>query len=162
MRALSALTGAYWTRLLSLAKSCAAGSRPAARSLTQPQRLILPVCLALAFFTGNALADVATEERIRLLGENILANPDQQLVYIQLAVAYSDNQQPQRALEVLETAKPLGPAVNTAYARGIVLYRMAEFEKARSSFDAYLAAYPEHMGSLEYRARLLRDSGEFE
>jgi tetratricopeptide (TPR) repeat protein len=162
MRASSALTGAYWTRLLSLAKSLAAGYKPAARPLTQRQRLFLPLYLALVFFTGNALADVATEGRIRLLGESILANPDQQLLYIQQAIAYSDNQQPQRALAVLKIARPLGPAVNTAYAKGIILYRMSEFATARSSFNEYLAAFPNHVGSLEYRARLLRDSGEFE
>ena len=162
MRALLALMEAYWTRLLSRAKSCAAGLEPAACSPIKRQRLILSACLALSLFAGNTFADVATEARIRLLGENIAAHPEQQLLYIQQAVAYSDNQQPQRALEVLATARPLGPAVNTAYARGIVLYRMAEFVEARSSFDEYLAAYPDHRGSLEYRARLLRDSGDFE
>ena len=41
------------------------------------------------------------------------------------------------------------------------MYRAAEFTAAREYFDHYLRVEPDHVISLEYRARLLRDAGEY-
>jgi tetratricopeptide (TPR) repeat protein len=111
---------------------------------------------------GQTWADQATEARIHLLQEQINEQPQRQLLYIQQAIAYSDNQQADLALARLAIAEKLGPPTNAAFAHGIVLYRLGEFDGAKDYFSQHLEASPRHLGSLEYRARLLRDSGDFE
>ena len=56
----------------------------------------------------------------------------------------------------------MGPATNAAFAHGVILYRMGKFDDAKDYFSKHLEASPHHIGSLEYRARVLRDSGDFE
>ena len=45
---------------------------------------------------------------------------------------------------------------------GVLHYRMAQFDSARLYFDTFLVRFPNHSACLEYRARLLRDSGDFD
>ena len=45
---------------------------------------------------------------------------------------------------------------------GVLYYRMTQFDSARQYFDTFLVRFPNHSACLEYRARLLRDSGDFD
>jgi tetratricopeptide (TPR) repeat protein len=109
---------------------------------------------------ATALAHPGIGDRIHLLDDEIATQPDNQYFYIQRSLAHSENGSPQKAMQDIQRANTLGDAVNAAFVRGVVLYRQGNFNGARQSFDQYLAAYPEHVESLEYRARLLRDAGQ--
>jgi tetratricopeptide (TPR) repeat protein len=45
---------------------------------------------------------------------------------------------------------------------GVLYYRMGDVVTARRYFDAFLRQYPNHAACLEYRARMARDSGDYE
>ncbi len=126
------------------------------------QVFFLIASLGISLSVGQVQADQATEDRIRLLAENIAKQPKRQSLYIQQAIAYSDNQQADIALARIAIAEELGPPTNAAFAHGIILYRLGKFDAARDYLSKHLEASPKHIGSLEYRARLLRDSGDFE
>jgi tetratricopeptide (TPR) repeat protein len=112
------------------------------------------------YMPGTAFGHPGIGDRIHLLDDEITNHPDNQYFYIQRSLAHSENGSPQKAMQDIQRASTLGDTVNAAFVRGVVLYRQGNFNGARQSFDQYLAAYPEHVESLEYRARLLRDAGQ--
>lgn len=121
---------------------------------------IRPTCLLLLLLVPlAALAGPAADQRITLLGQQIGQSPQQQDLYLKRALVYSDNGQPGKALADIEQARAIGPGRDTGLVHGIVLYREGQLPAARERFDAYLAHYPSHSAALQYRARLLRDSG---
>ncbi len=115
--------------------------------------------LLLLIPAPNLMAHPGVEDRIHLLSEDIVASPNNQYLYVQRGLAYSNNAQPQLALADIKTAETLGDPLDVAFARGILLYRAGDFTAARVYFDRYLQAHPRHLASLEYRARMLRDAG---
>lgn len=115
----------------------------------------LLLCLGATVFAHPGVAD-----KIHLLSEDIRSAPDDPYLYVQRGLAYSNDNQPELALADITVAEALGSPVDVAFAHGILLYRAGDFAAARVYFDRYLQAYPEHLATLEYRARLLRDSGE--
>jgi tetratricopeptide (TPR) repeat protein len=117
------------------------------------------VCLLL-FFSVALFAHPGVEDRIHLLSEDIQAAPQSQYLYIQRGLAYSNNNQPEKALVDIIAAENFGEPIEAAFAHGILLYRGENFRVAREYFDSYLHAYPNHLATLGYRARLLRDAGE--
>ncbi|MEH6583994.1 MAG: hypothetical protein V7754_18815 [Halioglobus sp.] len=106
-------------------------------------------------------ADAGIEQQIQRLDEKISSSPQDQNLYIQRSLAHFNNNQPSLALADIKTAESVDNPVNAAFVHGILLYRSAEFEKAKGYFDLYLAAFPRHPASLQYRARVLRDSGDY-
>lgn len=138
------------------------GPKTTAQWNVKSQTFFLIASLWISLWTGAVSADKATQDRIRLLAENIAEQPKRQSLYIQQAIAYSDNQQADIALRQIAVAERLGPATNAAFAHGVILYRMGKLDEAVAYFSKHLDASPQDAGSLEYRARVLRDSGDFE
>ncbi len=60
----------------------------------------------------------------------------------------------------VDSAEQLGDPLQATLVRGILLYRQGQLAPARSCFDAYLSRYPDHLGALGYRARLLATVGD--
>lgn len=118
---------------------------------------VLLLCLCATVFAHPGVAD-----QIHLLSEDIRSAPQDQYLHIQRGLAYSNNNEPALALADIAVAETLGNPVDVAFAHGILLYRAGDFIGARAYFDRYLEAYPQHLATLEYRARLLRDAGEYE
>lgn len=107
-----------------------------------------------------ASADAAVEQRIEALSQRITQTPTDQPLRLQLALAYAENDQYPLAVAEIEAAEAVGDPVEAAYTHGVLLYRAGDYTSARRYLDLYLQRYPRHPGSLNYRARLLRDSGE--
>lgn len=87
--------------------------------------------------------------------------PADQELYIQRGIVYSNDSQYQLALADFKRAETLGNPTVVAFDLGVLYYRMSDFDKARRYFDDVLHLIPNHTQSLEYRARLLRDSGDY-
>lgn len=134
----------------------------AKRRSTRSQIFLLAFSLTVSLWAAPVYPDKATEDRIRLLGDQIAKQPKRQSLYIQQAIAYSDNRQADIALQRIAIAEKMGPTSNAAFAHGVILYRLGKFDAAEDYFSKHLEKSPKHIGSLEYRARLLRDSGDFE
>jgi tetratricopeptide (TPR) repeat protein len=105
-------------------------------------------------------ADAGVAERIKALSLSIEKNPDNQALRVQRSLAYAESNQPGLALADIQVAETVGDPVEAAFTHGVLLYREGDYTSARTYFDRYLRAYPLHFGALDYRARLLRDSGE--
>jgi len=121
----------------------------------------LTVLIALAVANvGPTWADAAVAERIQALSAQIEQLPDNQALRLQRSLAYIENNQPDLALADIRTVEIQGDALQAAFAHGILLFQTGDYAVARPYFDRYLQAYPGHAGALDYRARLLRDTGE--
>lgn len=120
------------------------------------------VLLTALTFThpGPVRADAAVAERIRALSLRVEQAPDDQALRLQRSLAYLDNNQLELALADIRAAEAVGEPVEAAFTHGVLLYKAGDYPAARPYFDRYLQAYPLHRGTLEYRARLLRDTGE--
>ncbi len=104
-------------------------------------------------------AGPAAGTRLDILNEEIARNPGDQRLYLRRALLYSDSGEGARALADVATARTVGEPVEAALVHGILLYRDADYRGAEQQFDHYLAAHPQHRLALEYRARLLRETG---
>lgn len=120
------------------------------------------ICLIPLVFAAAtpALADATAAARISALTLQIEQAPDSQSLRLERAMAYIESNQPELALADIRAVEAVGDPVQAALAHGILLYRTGDLVAARPYFDRYLRAYPEHQQALEYRARLLRDTGE--
>ena len=87
--------------------------------------------------------------------------PDSQALYIKRGIAYSADGQYERALADFTRAQSLGNPVLVSFDLGVLHYRRGELDTALNCFNAWLAQFPNHTGGLEYRARLLRDKGDY-
>jgi tetratricopeptide (TPR) repeat protein len=117
--------------------------------------------IALIFScAGVVWADAAIAERIRALSLQLEQAPHNQTLYLQRSLAYVENNQQELALADIRAAETVGDPVEAAFAHGVVLYQTGDYASARPYFDRYLQAYPKNRSTLEYRARLLRDTGQ--
>jgi tetratricopeptide (TPR) repeat protein len=87
--------------------------------------------------------------------------PDEQLLYIRRGIAYSADGQYEQALSDFERAETLGDPLLVSFDLGVLHYRRGEFDTALGYFNRYLQRFPNHSACLEYRARLLRDQGNY-
>ena len=85
-----------------------------------------------------------------------------QALYIQRGIIYSNDGQYQKAEADFSRAAELGDPVVVSYDLGVLHYRKKEFDTAKRYFNAYLKRFPDHTKCLEYRARLLRDARDFD
>jgi tetratricopeptide (TPR) repeat protein len=60
----------------------------------------------------------------------------------------------------LARAANLGEKTRATFQRGVVFYRLGQFQKALECFNSTLVAEPRNASALEYRARLRRDMGD--
>jgi len=109
---------------------------------------------------GPTSADAAVAERIRMLSLRIEQDPDNQSLFLQRALAYAHNNQPELALADIGAAEAVDDPVQAAFTHGLLFYKTGDYASAQPYFDRYLKAYPRHLGALKYRARLLRDAGQ--
>jgi tetratricopeptide (TPR) repeat protein len=106
-----------------------------------------------------ASAHAGAEHDIEILSKSIEARPLEARLYIERGSVYSDDGQLDRALSDLKRAESLGDPLAVAHSQGVLHYRRKEFEAARGYLDTFLARFPQHTPSLEYRARVLRELG---
>lgn len=109
---------------------------------------------------STAFGHPGVGDRIHLLNDAIADQPENQYLYVQRSLAHSENGSALEAMQDIQRATNLGDPVNAAFVHGVVLYRESSYRRAQQNFDQYLMAHPEHLESLEYRARLLRDTGQ--
>jgi predicted Zn-dependent protease len=121
-------------------------------------------CLLCLLFlcTSPSHAHPGVHEALEHFGKQIQLNPQQQSLYIQRGIIYSNDAQYQQAQLDFERAAELGDSVLVGFDFGVLYYRMAEFDTAKQYFDQFLVRFPNHAACLEYRARLARDSGNFD
>jgi tetratricopeptide (TPR) repeat protein len=109
----------------------------------------------------HAVAHPGAHSAIEHFSRQIEQHPDNQVLFIQRGTAYSNDGQYEKALADLQAATRLGEPIAVSFELGVLHYRMGEMATARQYFDEYLNRFPDHAASLEYRARLLRDSGDY-
>lgn len=132
------------------------------RPIDQCLRPVLTFCCLLALATPAVLvAHPGADAALAYFNQQIREQPAQQLLYIQRGVIYSNDGQYQKALEDFRQAARLGERILVSFDLGVLHYRMGEFAAARHYFDEFLQRFPNHAACLEYRARLLRDAGDY-
>lgn len=117
--------------------------------------------LTILCLSGVLYAHPGFTSKLEMLNHELEEAPNDQSLYILRGRTYSDKGKYTLAMNDFRQAEKLGKPVNVAFALGILHYRAKEFPLARSQFDRYLKVYPNHPESLEYRARLLRDAGDY-
>lgn len=125
---------------------------------------ILPI---LIFFFALLSANLAWSHqshhsKVALINEQLLKQPNNQRLYIERGIEYSNDGEFDLALADYQKAQTLGDPIATAFHLGVLFYRKGEFDKAEKQFNDVLKYLPEHAQSLEYRARLRRDAGDYE
>lgn len=124
-----------------------------------------PICsliiAALALTAVTAVAHPGASSAIEHYSHKLEHKPKDQALHIQRGIAYSNDGQYDKALVDFERAEELGEPVLVAFDRGVLHYRHREFDKAKGYFDNYLVAFPNSARCLEYRARVLRDMGDY-
>jgi tetratricopeptide (TPR) repeat protein len=122
---------------------------------------LLAIVLTLLTVPVVAGAHPSAEHKLKSLSKAIAARPDAQELYVQRGAEYSNDGQLELALADLRKAETLGEPFVVAFYLGVVHYRMGKLETARAYFDTFLERFPGHPPSLEYRARVSRDSGDY-
>lgn len=121
----------------------------------------LVLLIALDLSCGDTVwADATANNRIQVLTQQIENDPANQELRLQRSLAYLENNQLKLALADIHAAETAGDPVAAAFTHGVVLYQTDDYASARPYFDRYLQAYPKNLATLEYRARLLRGTGE--
>ena len=87
--------------------------------------------------------------------------PAGQTLYMKRGIAYSADGQYPAALADFKRAQSLGDPVLVSFDLGVLHYRMGKFDTALADFNRFLQRFPDHSACLEYRARLLRDQGNY-
>lgn len=121
--------------------------------------LIVNGCFLL--FSALPQAHPGFSSKLEMLNHQIEHSPKDQNLYILRGRTYSDKGKYSPAMVDFRKAETLGNPVNVAFALGVLHYRAKEFPYAQQYFDSYLKTFPNHPASLEYRARLLRDAGNY-
>jgi tetratricopeptide (TPR) repeat protein len=122
-------------------------------------------CLLLCFTLGHtdlALAHAGQHTQLQRINEVIAQHPEQQALYIQRGLIYSNGGQYEQALADYTRAEQLGPPVAVAHELGVLYYHMGEFDRATKYLDQYLAQFPSSAPAYESRARVARDTGDYE
>lgn len=126
-----------------------------------PKPIACAILFVLLYNTlAPAVAGPAAGSRVAILSAEINKAPGDQSLYLRRALAWADAGQPGEAMADVDRAEQSGDPVEAALVRGILLYRLQQPSEARQAFDAYLRHHPEDQRALEYRAQLLRDSGD--
>lgn len=123
----------------------------------------LPLLLGLSFLLAatNVLPHPGAHDKLVYINKQLELKPQDQQLYIHRGSTYSNDGQFDNALADFRKAETLGNPLAVAFELGVLHYRQAKFDAARSYFDAWLQRSPKHAPALEYRARLLRDAGDF-
>lgn len=124
----------------------------------QSARYIILLCVCLCSLPASA--GIGLNERLVLLSERIASSPSDPDLYLRRALIYSDTGEFKLAFADLDTASGFGPVENTYFVRGILFYRLGQFDQALPLFDAFIDANPRNPDALIYRARVLRDAGQ--
>ncbi len=122
---------------------------------------LLLLCV-LYVHNGNAFAHAGHEEQLLRINRAIEQQPDDQALYIRRGSIYSGNRQFDDAIANFEHAERLGPGVLVAFERGVLYYRMGDFERATAYFNQYLEQFPQAAHAYEYRAWAARDTGNYQ
>ncbi len=117
-------------------------------------------CLVLCIGSAGALGHAGAHAQIEWLDRQIAEAPDNQSLYIQRGVTWSDDGQFERAATDLAHAETLGDATDVALAIGILQYRQDNLSAALEYLNRYLKKFPGDTHALEYRARVKRDTGD--
>lgn len=124
-----------------------------------------PIISLLCLFTLLAptvlVAHPGADAALAHFNEQIRAHPGDPSLYLQRGTVYSHDGQYPQALEDFQQAARLGERILVSFDLGVLYYRMGEFDTARRYFDEFLQRFPNHTACLEYRARLLRDAGDY-
>ena len=121
---------------------------------------LLLVCVVFSS-NGNAFAHAGHDEQLLRINRAIEQQPDDQALYIRRGSIYCENRQFDDASADFEQAERLGPKVVVAFERGVLYYRMGDFERATEYFNQYLEQFPQAAHAYEYRAWAARDTGNY-
>lgn len=124
-------------------------------------RLFIAIALLCCLYVQPLRAHPGAHASIQHFNQLIEQQPDDHTLYVQRGIALSNDGQYEAALADFRRAEELGDPVMVAFDLGVLHYRMEKFDQAKRYFDTYLEKYPNHAACLEYRARLLRDAGDF-
>lgn len=125
-------------------------------------RFLITLCLlALLGHWATAVAGLGGQQRATMLSERIWQQPSDPALYLRRALIYADIGEFRQAFADVDTAAELGPVADTQFVRGVLMYRLGQFDPALALLDRFLAAQPQHSNALLYRARVLRDAGQF-
>lgn len=126
-------------------------------------KILLPLVAGMMILlSANALnAHPGFSSKLKMLNHEIEHTPNDQNLYMLRGRTYSDKGKYQQAMKDFHKAEALGDPVNVAFSLGVLHYRAKEFDQSKQQFDRYLKANPDHPESLEYRARMLRDAGDY-
>ena len=124
-------------------------------------RALVLICLIALFGSQELFARAAARESLEHFSRQIAADPRDQSLYIARGNVYSIEGLYSQALADFQRAAELGDPISIGFDFGVLFYRMGEFDTARRYLDGFLGRFPNHARALEYRARLLRDTGEY-
>jgi len=105
-------------------------------------------------------AHPGSHEVVDHFSKQIESHPLEQTLYIQRGIAYSNDGVHELAMKDFRRAEELGDPILVAFDLGVLHYRMAQLDEARTCLDRYLERFPEYPAALEYRARVLRTAGD--
>jgi tetratricopeptide (TPR) repeat protein len=117
---------------------------------------------AIVPMSAPCRADAGPDSKLAELSAQIARHPGDQQLLVRRARVHVERGQFDLAAADIAAAETLGDPVETAFVHGVLLYRSGDLPGSRRQFDRYLRAHPHHYPSLDYRARLLRDTGEYE
>lgn len=116
--------------------------------------LVLLLCQPVVAHPGaSATIDHYTHE--------IEDDPKNQRLHILRGIAYSNDGRYDAALADFEQAEKLGNPLLVSCDRGVLHYRRGELDAALGYLDRYLEHSSSRSYCLEYRARTLRDKGDY-
>ena len=98
--------------------------------------------------------------KVTQINEALAKHPNEQRLYIQRGVEYSNQGEYELALADFRRAQKMGSPQWVTFDLGVLYYRKGEFKTARAYFDMTLNDFPYYAPALVYRARLLRDMGD--
>ncbi len=101
------------------------------------------------------------ESKLVILNQQIEEHPEQQDLYIKRGAVFSHLGKYKQALADFTFAKTLGNSNLVMFELGVMQYQQQQFSKSMLSFDSYLKLFPNHVPSLEYKARIYRDLGDY-
>ncbi len=88
-------------------------------------------------------------------------DPKNQRLYILRGIAYSNDGRHDAALADFKQAEELGSPLLVSCDLGVLHYRKGDLDAALSHLDRHLEHFPGRGYCLEYRARALRDKGDY-
>ena len=119
--------------------------------------LPLLASLVLSVWASPGAAHPADEQTLAYYSGQVAAQPENQRVYIQRGIAYSNSGQYQLALDDFARATQLGDPSVVDFHIGVVHFRQGDFPAALRHFDQSLAHSPQLATILDYRARTLME-----